>query len=58
MTYQEIYSKFLSSSRIDRALVADYRPCNSLFAPVGIANAIVIWLKDGSKIIYIGEPDV
>ncbi len=55
MTYSEIYNKFLKSTKIDRELISDYRPCISLFAPTEIDNAIIVWLKDGSQIIYIGE---
>lgn len=55
MTYSEIYNKFLKSTKIDRELISDYRPCISLFAPAEIANAIIVWLKDGNRIIYIGE---
>lgn len=55
MTYGEIYNKFLKSTKIDRELISDYRPCISLFAPTEIDNAIIVWLKDGSQIIYIEE---
>lgn len=55
MTYSEIYNKFLKSTKIDRDLISDYRPCIPLFAPTEIDNAIIVWLKDGSRIIYIGE---
>lgn len=55
MTYGEIYNKFLKSTKIDQELISDYRPCIPLFAPTGIDNAIIVWLEDGSQIIYIAE---
>lgn len=55
MAYSEIYNKFLKSTKIDRELISDYRPCIPLFAPTEIDNAIVVWLKDDSQIIYIGK---
>ena len=55
MTYGEIYNKFLKSTKIDRELISDYRPCIPLFAPSEIDNAIIVRLKDGTQIIYTGE---
>ena len=55
MVYGEIYNEFLKSTKIDLDLISDYRPCVPLFAPAGIDNAIIVWLKDSNRIIYIGE---
>lgn len=58
MTYGEIYNKALCKLCLTRKEVADYRPASKLFIPElerDITNAIIIWLKDGGKLIYI-EP--
>jgi hypothetical protein len=41
--------------------VADYRPADPSFVSElsqGIPGGIIIWLKDGSKIIYIAQEGV
>lgn len=53
LTYGDIYKQFLESTNIDLALVEDYRPCCELFGVPNIADAIIVWLKDKSKLIYI-----
>ena len=52
-TYGDIYKQFLESTNIDLALVENYRPCCELFGVPNISNAIVVWLNNGNKIIYI-----
>lgn len=52
MTYGEIYDEFMS--RCDCEAV-DYRPCCEIYDVPNIPFAIVVWLKDGGKIIYIHE---
>lgn len=53
MTYGEIYTQFLKKSGISESRINDYRPCCDLFDVPFIPNAIVVWLNDGGKIIYI-----
>lgn len=53
MTYSDIFEEFIRETHIDRHLINDYRPCCEMFDVPNIANAIVVWLKNGSKIIYI-----
>lgn len=50
MTYREIFKRFLKQNSTLK--VADYRPCCKLFDVPTMDNAIVIWLQDGTKIIY------
>lgn len=40
--------------------VEDYRPAVKMHIPQllrDIPNAIIVWLKDGSKVIYIAESE-
>lgn len=56
MTYGEIYEEFCN--KFPNAEVNDYRPAAPLYVDelnTSIQNAIVVWLKDGSKIIYVSE---
>ena len=56
MTYGEIYEEFCN--KFSNAEVNDYRPATPLYVDelnISIPNAIVVWLKDGSKIIYVSE---
>lgn len=52
MTYLEILQEFRCKVRAD---IIDFRPCCELYDVPNIPNAIVVWLKDGGKIIYIHE---
>lgn len=56
MTYGEIYEEFCN--KFPNAEVNDYRPAEPIYVDelnTRIPNAIVVWLKDGSKIIYVSE---
>lgn len=56
MTYEEIYEEFCK--KFPNAEVEDYRPAVEMHIPQlarGIPNAIIVWLKDGSEIIYIAK---
>ena len=55
MTYGEIYEEFRSKCECD---VMDYRPCCELYDAPNITCAIVVWLKNGSKIIFIHEENI
>lgn len=58
MTYEDIYDEFCK--KFLNAEVEDYRPAVEIHIPQlarGIPNAIIVWLKDGSKIIYIAESE-
>lgn len=51
MTYQNIYNQFrLNNPEIE---IIDYRPCCELYDVPNLDNAIVMWLRNGTKIIYI-----
>lgn len=57
-TYGDIYNEFCE--KFPNAEVEDYRPADPMFVPQlmrGIQNAIVVWLKDRSRIIYISESE-
>lgn len=56
MTYEEIYEEFCN--KFPNAEIEDYRPADPMFIPQlmrDISNAIIVWLKDGSKVVYIAE---
>lgn len=56
MTYEDIYDEFCK--KFPNIKIEDYRPAVEMYIPQlqkGIPNAIVVWLKDGSKVIYIAE---
>ena len=56
MTYEHIYIEF--THKFPNAEIEDYRPADPFFIPQlmrGIPNAICVWLKDGSKIVYISK---
>lgn len=56
MTYGDIFEEFCI--RFPDANVEDYRPADPMFIPQlsrGIPNAIIVWLKNGSKVIYVAE---
>ena len=54
-TYEDIYNEFCD--KFPTADVLDYRPAVSMHIPelkygTGIPYAIIVWLKDGSEVIY------
>lgn len=56
MTYGEIYEEFCK--KCPDAEVSDYRPAMPQYLPwlvKPIPYAIVVWLKDGTKVVYIAE---
>lgn len=59
MTYEDIYNEFCE--KFPNANAEDYRPADPMFIPQlkgGIPNAIIVWLKDKSKVVYIAESEV
>lgn len=57
-TYKDIYNEFCE--KFPNAEAEDYRPADPMFVSQlmrGIQNAIVVWLKDGSKAIYIAKEE-
>ena len=56
MTYNDIYNEFCE--KFPDAEVRDYRPAVQMYVrqlQQGISNAIIVWLKDGSEVIYISN---
>ena len=53
VTYAEVYVQFKKATGIDGSLISDYRPCIAMYDVPTISNAIVVWLKSGSKLIYV-----
>ena len=56
MTYEDIYNEFCK--KFPNVEVKDYSPAVELYIPQlsrGIPNAIIVWLKDESIVIYIAE---
>jgi hypothetical protein len=58
MTYGDIYRDFKSVTNISSELIDDYRPCMEMYGVPFIADAIVVWLKNGDKIIYVKKGDI
>ena len=53
LTYGMIFSEFKSKN--PEIEIVDYRPCCDLFGFPNINNAIVMWTKNGTKIVYKSE---
>jgi len=57
-TYEDIYNEF--RDKFPLAEVVDYRPADPMYIPQllrGIPYAILVWLKDGSKVVYVSESE-
>lgn len=57
-TYGDIYNEFLA--KFPNSKVKDYRPADPMFICElyqAIPNAIIVWLKDGTSIIYIAKSE-
>lgn len=55
-TYGDIYDEFCS--KFPNAEIEDYRPAVPMHISQlaeGIPNAIIVWLKDKGKVIYIAD---
>ena len=53
-TWSDIFREFKESTGISEDLIADYRPAQRPYFEVDTTVAgIIVWLKDGSRIIYI-----
>lgn len=58
MTYGEIFEEFCK--KFPNIKIEDYRPAVPIHIPQlskDIPNAIIVWLKDKSKIIYIADKE-
>ncbi len=58
MTYGDIYYEFCK--KFPNAEVSDFRPAMPQYFPhlvKPIPYAIIVWLKDGSKVVYIAESE-
>lgn len=51
-TWRHIYNQFMIKTGIHPHKVKDYRPCVDMFDVPNIPESIVVWLKDGGRIIY------
>ena len=59
MTYQDIFEEACRKFNL-HGKVKDYRPAVELYIPQlkeksGIPGGIIIWLTDGTKMIYIND---
>ena len=54
-TYTDSYEEFLKTIGDHEELITDYRPCATPYFDITIPMGIIVWLKDGSKIIYISK---
>lgn len=56
ITYGDIFKEFCES--VNTGLtdqIRDYRPCDPMFDVPFIPGGILVWLKNGAKIIYISK---
>ena len=53
LTYDMILREFKNKN--PEIEIVDYRPCCELFGFSCIKNAIVMWMKNGTKIVYKSE---
>lgn len=56
LTFGDIFNNFLTSTEINRDFITDYRPCGQPYFDYYIPNAIIVWLKNGDRLIYINKP--
>lgn len=59
MTYGDIYKEFCK--KFPNVKINDYRPAGKLYISQlsrSLPNAIILWLKDGSKLIYMSKSEV
>ena len=58
VTNMMVFKAFLESTKIDKNLINDWRPCLPEYEVPYIPMAIVIWLKDKSSMIYIYKEEI
>ena len=58
LTNMDIFKEFIASTNIDKTLINDWRPCLTEYDVPYIPLAIVIWLNDKSKLIYIHKEEL
>ena len=54
MTYGDVYSEF--KEKFSNVEAEDYIPADPMYIPQlmrAVPNAIIVWLEDGSTVIYI-----
>lgn len=54
-TWNNIFNEFKESTGIDPNKIADYRPLRDSYVLRVDMPCIIVWLKDGSTIIYISK---
>lgn len=57
-TYGDIYNEFCD--KFPNVEVEDFRPVDPMYLPQlsrGIPYAILVWLKDGSKVVYMSKSE-
>lgn len=54
-TYSDLYNEFLVNTKTDPSIIDNYRPCYPPYYERAIPNAILVWLKDGTKMIYVNN---
>lgn len=54
-TYGDIIKEFKTKTGITSENILNVRPCAKPYFEISIPNAILVWLKDGGRIIYISE---
>ena len=57
VTQREVYLAFLEKTGIADEAVTDYRPCDPVYGMPGIPNGMIIYLENGTKLIYIHQEE-
>lgn len=55
--WHHIFDEFLEVTKTDPEMIHDYRPCQPPYYDILIPMAIIVWLKNGSRLIYISKEE-
>lgn len=53
---KEFENDILPKLREDPDFVIDYRPCGKPYSDVFVPNGLLVYLRDGSQLIYLFKP--
>lgn len=53
---KEFENNILPKMRAGSDFVIDYRPCCEPYSDVFVPNGLLVYLQDGSQLIYLFEP--
>lgn len=56
-TWSSIFREFREVTNISEEIISDWRPCQPPYSDVSIPMAVIVWLTNGSQIIYKTKDD-